>query len=585
MTSSPTRTEQSHVELLHRIGVALSAERDRERLFELILVEAMTLCGADAGTLYLRTDDDHMQFVIMRTNSLNIALGGTTGRAIELPPIPLHDPLTGLPNRKNVVTRATLLKRSVHVPDAYNDSTFDFSGTREFDRRNNYRSTSLFTVPMINTEDRIIGVLQLLNACDSVTGDVVPFSAENRAIVEALASQAAVTLDNQMLLQAQRDLLESFIRMLASAIDAKSPYTGAHCERVPVLVQMLSQEVCDTRDGPMAEFSLDDERWYELKIAAWLHDCGKVVTPTHVMDKATKLETICDRIDLVRARIEIIKRDAEIAWLRDAVACTDDASLSRAPLETVLADLDAEVAFLERVNIGAECLRDDDLAHIRQLGERRFLMAGEWCPLLTEDEVQNLSISRGTLTDEERLVINGHMVETIRMLEVLPFPRHLRNVAEYACGHHEKMDGTGYPRGIYAGDMSVPARIMAIADVFEALTAQDRPYKPGKTLSQAMRIMGFMKRDNHLDPDLFDIFVRSGVYRRYGERYLPAGQIDEVDEAWLLAIEPKPFDLPPESARMARLTSLLPQFRSVPRQTSPAIRRSGGSGGSGGSGD
>lgn len=566
-SASPENKFPKSLHLLHRIGVALSAEQDRDRLFELILLEAKELCGADAGSLYLRTEDDRLKFVIMRTTSLGIAQGGTTGRAIDLPPVSLFDTDTGAPNHDNVVTQAVLQKRSVHVADAYDDDSFDFSGTRVFDQRNHYRSTSLFTVPLINSQERVIGVLQLINAQDAQTGEVVPFSEQNRAIVEALASQAAVALDNQMLLQAQRDLLESFIRMLAAAIDAKSPYTGAHCERVPVLVQMLSEEVCDTATGPMADFQLDDERWYELRIAAWLHDCGKVVTPTHVMDKATKLEAIFDRIELVRARIEIIKRDAEIAWMRDQLEGSPDKIASRAALDALLADLDDEMAFLERVNIGSEFLRDEDRNHIRQLGARRFLIGGEWSTLLTDDEVKHLSISRGTLTDDERLIINGHMVETIRMLEALPFPRHLVNVPEYAGGHHEKMDGSGYPRGVFAGDMSVPARIMAIADVFEALTAQDRPYKPGKTLSEAMRIMGFMKRDNHLDPDLFDIFVKSGVYRRYGKRFLPEEQLDAVDEAALLAIRPTPFVLPPKEERMTRMEAFLPQFRVNLRQT------------------
>ncbi|MCO4762461.1 MAG: GAF domain-containing protein [Myxococcales bacterium] len=572
MSSSRLNNEPEQLELLHRVGIALTAERNRDRLIELILIEAQKLCDADAGSLYLRTDDDQLRFVIMRTTSLGIALGGTTGKPINLPPIPLHDPLTGTPNHENVASHAALLGRSVHVPDAYDEARYDFAGTYAFDRRNNYRSTSLFTVPLINSEQRVIGVLQLLNARRGSNGETGPFSESDRAIVEALASQAAVALDNQMLLQAQRDLLESFIQMIASSIDAKSPYTGAHCERVPELVEMLAQAVCDTHDGPLAAFSLDDDRWYELKIAAWLHDCGKVVTPVHIMDKATKLEAIYDRIDAVRARVEIVKRDIEIAHLRDVLAGRAQPEQSELALQAVMRELDGEMAFLERANIGAEFIRDEDRLRIEQLGKRRFRVGDRWLPLLTADEIEHLSISRGTLTAEERLIINGHMVETIRMLDSLPFPRHLSNVPEYAGGHHEKMDGSGYPKGIYAGDMSVPARIMAIADVFEALTAQDRPYKPGKTLSEAMRIMGFMKRDNHLDPDLFDIFVRSGVYRVYGERFLPKSQLDEVNEAGLLAIEPRPFDLPAYAERKTRQADFLPHFRAAPRHTSPPVR-------------
>jgi hypothetical protein len=225
---------------------------------------------------------------------------------------------------------------------------------------------------------------------------------------------------------------------------------------------------------------------------------------------------------------------------------------SEAEYRVALAGLDEELALLERVNRGRSSLTADERAQIERIATRSYIEAGVERPLLTEDEVKNLCIAYGTLTADERVTINRHIVQTIRMLEALPFPRHLARVPEYAGGHHERMDGTGYPRGVYAGDMSIPARIMAISDVFEALTAQDRPYKRGLSLSEAMRIMSNMKRDNHLDPDLFDVFVRSGVYRKFGKRYLPPELLDTVDEAALLAVQPKQFDLPPEPERLRR---------------------------------
>ena len=203
----------------------------------------------------------------------------------------------------------------------------------------------------------------------------------------------------------------------------------------------------------------------------------------------------------------------------------------------------------------------DKQARVRKIAARAYRQSGTERPLLSPEEVDNLCISRGTLTEEERIIINMHIVHTIRMLEALPFPRNLKRVPEYASGHHEKMDGTGYPRGVYGADMSVPARIMAIADVFEALTAQDRPYKSGKKLSEAMRIMGFMKKDNHLDPEIFDHFVRSGLYRKYGEKFLPPELLDGVDEQALLAIQPKPVEVPDQMLRAERLHELLPVYR------------------------
>ncbi|MCA9615695.1 MAG: hypothetical protein KC586_23225, partial [Myxococcales bacterium] len=274
-------------------------------------------------------------------------------------------------------------------------------------------------------------------------------------------------------------------------------------------------------------------------------------------DKATKLETIWDRIDMVRARFEVLRRDARIRALEAQLAGNADAE---ATLGAELAKLDEDLAFLVEANTGGEFLRDEAKARIREIGAQTYVEGGLPRPLLSADELDNLLIARGTLTEEERLVINGHMVQTIQMLEALPFPRNLRRVPEYAGGHHEKMDGGGYPKGIYAGDMSIPARMMAIADVFEALTAQDRPYKKGKTLSETMRIMGFMKRDNHLDPQLLDLFVTSGIYKVYADRYLPPHLIDAVDEAAILAVEPKPFDAPPEEIRAARRARFLSEY-------------------------
>jgi HD-GYP domain-containing protein (c-di-GMP phosphodiesterase class II) len=551
----------SELELLQRIGISLSAERNKDRLLEMILLEAKQLCHADGGTLYLRTDDDQLQFAILRSDTLGLAQGGTTGVAVALPPIPLHHPETKEPNRRNVAAWAAISGETIVIADAYDAKGFDFSGTKSFDQRAGYRSKSFLTCPLVNNEGRVIGVLQLINARDPATGAVIPFSDDRRRIVEALASQAAVALDNKLLLEDQKELLESFIKLIASAIDAKSPYTGGHCERVPIITEMLARAACETQEGPFQGFTLDEEQWYELHIAAWLHDCGKVTTPVHVMDKATKLETICDRIDIVRARFEVLKRDAELAFWK-AVA---ESPARRPELEYELgktvAALDEELAFLESSNIGGEFLPPDKQQRIRDIGKRTWIRSGRAVPLLDDDELENLTISRGTLTNKERIVINNHMVQTTKMLQALPFPRNLRRVPEYAAGHHEKLDGTGYPKGIYAGDMSIPARMMAVADVFEALTAQDRPYKKAKTLSETMKIMGFMKKDNHLDPDIFDLFVRSRIYRKYGEMYLPPELLDEVDEQALLAIQPKPFALPAEDERKKRWHDFLPEYR------------------------
>lgn len=553
------------LELLLRVGVALSAESDTNRLLETILLEAKELTRADGGTLYVRQDEDSLHFAIMRTDSLGIAIGGTTGRPTTLPPIPLRDAETGAPNHRHIASYAALRKQSINIPNAYDTTRFDFSGTKAFDARNGYRSVSFLTIPMLDADSRVVGVLQLINSRDPRTNEVVPFDDLDQQTVEVLASQAGVSLQNKLLRDAQRDLLESFIKMIASAIDAKSDYTGGHCERVPLIAEMLARAACEAKTGPFAEFDLSELEWYELHIAAWLHDCGKVVTPVHVMDKSKKLETIFDRIESVRARFEVLRRDARIrAYQREKVG--EDPAQVEDDLQRELAALRDDLAFLEQTNFGGEFLSREGQARIAKIAERTLELGGKQVPLLSAEEVQNLSVSRGTLTEKERLIINAHMVHTVNILSALPFPPQLRRVPEYATGHHEKMDGTGYPRGIYAGDMSVPARIMAVADVYEALTATDRPYKQPKRLSEVMSIMGRMKQQHHLDPDVFDLFITSGVYREYAQQNLPAELVDAVDEQQLLAIKPPALDLPPEAERRQRHTTVLPEYREWERR-------------------
>ena len=570
---------------LIEIGIALSAERDHNRLMERILLEAKELCNADGGTLYLVEDDKGLKFEIMRTDSLKIALGGTTGKEITFPPVRLYDPKTGEPNHKNVATHVALSGNTINIPDAYKAEHFDFSGTKKFDEGTGYRSRSFLTVPLKNHDGDVIGVLQLLNAQDGKTGEVIPFSEEIQPLVEALTSQAAMSLDNQHLIEAQKHLLDSFIELIASAIDAKSPYTGGHCQRVPELTKMLVGAACESRDPLYRDFDLTEEEWYELHIGAWLHDCGKVTTPEYVVDKATKLETIYDRIHEIRTRFEVAKRDAEIDYLKAMLDGKGDAKALKKTRDERLAQLDDDFAFVAECNIGGEFMAPERIERIkkiagqtwtRTLDDRIGVSQAEMKrrgqapekPLPVEEsllvdkeehiihrepgdaptdenpfgfkldmpehkynlgEVYNLCIARGTLTAEERFKINDHMVQTIVMLEQLPFPKHLRRVPEYAGGHHETMIGTGYPRKLSKDDMSIPARIMAIADIFEALTAADRPYKPSKTLSESIRIMSFMKKDQHIDEDLFRLFLESGVYKDYAERFLMPEQIDEVD--------------------------------------------------------
>jgi HD-GYP domain-containing protein (c-di-GMP phosphodiesterase class II) len=577
---------------LIELGIALSAERDFSRLMEKILIGAKELTNADGGTIYLVSRDRReLAYTIVRNDTLEIALGGTTDIPIPFPPIQLRG-ADGMPNRSNVVAVAACTGETINLPDAYNAPGFDFSGARAFDARTRYRSRSFLTVPLKNHEAEVVGVLQLINARAPSGGDTIPFAADIVPLVEALAGQAAVSLNNQMLIEAQRNLFRAILRVFASAIDAKSPYTGGHCHRVPELTNMLARAADAATEGPLAGFHLNEAEWYELEVAGGLHDCGKVTTREFVVDKATKLETIYNRIHEIRTRFEVVKRDAEIDYLRAVMAGGDEAA-ARGARDARLAQLDDDFAFVAECNIGGEFMAPERVARLTQIAEitwRRtlddrlglsweetarqpqhkeklpvveHLLADKPGHIIEHDseplgpdnpwgfvikppphkadlgELHNLSIRYGTLSAEERYHINDHIVQTIIMLEALPFPKHLQRVPEWAGGHHEKMDGTGYPRGLKRDQMSIPARIMMIADIFEALTARDRPYKARKKLSECVDIMARMSRERHIDPDLFELFLKAGVYREYADIFMLPDQIDDIDTSrYLGALHP-----------------------------------------------
>lgn len=576
---------QDQLEKLVKFGLSMTAEHNNDRLMELILFGAKDLTNADGGTLYIRTPDDTLEFQIVQTDSLKIAMGGTSGCEISFPAIPMYDAKTKAPNHNNIVTHVALTGETVMVTDAYEEDGFDFSGTKAFDASTGYRSTSFLTIPLKTRQGDVIGVVQLINAQDSEKA-VIPFDENLKSFIEALASQSAVALDNHQLAQAQKELFDAIVKLTATAIDAKSEYTGGHCERVPLIASLLAEAACASDEGIFADFDFNEDEWREFEIAGWLHDCGKVTTPEHVVDKATKLETIYNRIHEIRMRFEVLLRDVEIAYLKDLAEYPDNSEALKSKFENLKSDIQEDFQFVATCNVGGEFMSDDKIERLEQisthtwvrhlddrsgLSHMELLALGDLTPTPTpsietvlmnkaehitprtgrdlnpfgenkhafkmeipknlnnKGELYNLCFRKGTLNDEERFKINDHMVQTINMLGELPFPKHLARVPEYAGGHHETMDGKGYPKKLSREDMSLPARILAIADIFEALTAADRPYKHPKTLSEAIRIMSFMRNDNHIDPDLFDLFLTSGVPQEYGDRFLKPEQMDALD--------------------------------------------------------
>ncbi len=572
---------QAKLSRLVDLGISMAAEQSSDKLMEMVLLGAKDMTNADGCSLYVINKDDKLEFKIFRNDSLGIGFGGTMGDKKAFQDIPLYRE-DGSQNESNVVSYAVHAEKTINVDDVEMSEQFDFTGPRSFDVAANYKTKSILTVPLKPRGGSVIGALQIVNARDKNTGQFIAFSTEVQPFVEALAAQAATSLYNRHLLEAQENLMDALILLIAEAIDSKSPYTGGHCERVPVLAMKLAEKASKESAGSYADFSFKThDEWREFEIGAWLHDCGKIVTPEYVVDKASKLETIYNRIHEIRTRFEVLLRDARIDSLQ-AIVEGDDRDDAEARYETRKQALVDDFSFVAECNIGGEFMGDDDIARLKQIAETvwqrnfdiklglaheealRFSDAPDApCPekllddkpyhiiprtrhddtkmaergfkidipddLYNQGEVYNLSIRRGTLTAEERYKINEHIVQSIIMLEQLPLPRHLQRVPEYAGTHHETMIGTGYPRKLTADELSIPARIMAIADIFEALTASDRPYKKSKTLSEAIKILSFFKKDQHIDGDLFDLFLTSGIYKEYAEMFLKPEQIDEVD--------------------------------------------------------
>ncbi|GGF03462.1 metal-dependent phosphohydrolase [Aliidongia dinghuensis] len=540
------------------IGTALAGERRFDRLLERILAETARVAAARGGAVYLAEPDGRLTRAVAAFDEQPLAQP-------DLHPIAdaEHPAMRGAAGRSLKLTMTPAELARWH-PDLACDAPL-----------------LVLAIPLRDRRDGLAGVLVLFQEpssfAEAAEDDVL-------ALVEAVSGNVAVAIETRRLNEEQKQLLGAVIELVASAIDAKSPYTAQHCQRVPQLAAMITKAAVEARDGPFADFALTETQWEELHLAAWLHDCGKILTPEYVVDKATKLETIYDRLHEIRTRFEVVKREAEVACWR-AIADGADRTERLAALAETWATLDEEFAFIAACNNGGEGMGPERIARIRRIAERRwtrtlddriglsfdesarkdrvppptlpveeplladrpdhlierperdrFQLDNPWgirmaVPerLYDRGEIYNLSIERGTLTAEERFKINQHVIDTIRMLSSLPLPRHLRNAVEIAGGHHERIDGTGYPRRLTGDRMSLLARILAVADVFEALTAGDRPYKRRMRLSEALAILARMRDDGHIDRDVFELFLSAGIYRDYAERFLVPEQVDEIE--------------------------------------------------------
>ena len=515
---------------LIEIGISLSKEKNINILLEKILNEARVLSNSDGGTVYLVTDKNQkLSFKIMQTESLQIKYGGSAEPVPDyIYPVRLFNE-DGTKNLNNVSAVCALKGKTINIKDAYVNDDYDFSGVKGFDKKHSYYSKSFLNVPLKDHKDKVIGVLQLLNA--QKDGKIVSFSDELVELVQALSSQASVALTNQLLIEEQKTLFRSFIKLVVDALDKKDPVTGGHCNRVPLLTMMIAEHInSDTMKYKNNQFS--DDEMDELFVAGWLHDFGKVATPDHIMNKSTKLQGLYDKIDQVKLRFEILKRDIELNFYKNKLSNIDN---NTEELDAQLKQVNEDFKFLQASNIGGEFMSEELQNRVHDIAKQKIELDNKFCSILNEKEVDFLTIKKGTLSKEDRQIMENHVSLSYELLDKLPYPDHLKQVPFYAGCHHEKLNGGGYPNGYSGDELPLQARIIAIADVFEGLTAPDRPYKEPYKLSKALNILKYMVNDGEIDPDLFKLLITKKLYLKYANEHLNSNQIDVIDEEKLLS--------------------------------------------------
>lgn len=495
----------SQIEDILNIGIALSAEKDPNRLLEMIVTEARRITRADAGTLYL-CDGEQLVFRIMQNESMGTFKGGN-GEEIPLPPVHM--------NMENISAFVALTHHSVNIPDVYNAIEFDFSGPKKFDEATGYHTLSMLVIPLENHEGTVIGVLQLINARDE-EGNLIPFGHHFEKVISSLASQAAIFLTSIQLLKDIEKLLDSFVDVMATAIDSRTPYNANHSRRVALLAGELAQAINLEPENRWEMENFDKDRIAQLVMAGWLHDIGKIATPLEIMDKSSRIER---PMELVMQRLDYIYSWLEKQYLEKKMALMfssteeltaleqswDEQQKSLEEARQLIIKVDNPATFVD------QALRDK----VTEIASRTYLdPSGQELPWLKPDELTALCVPKGTLTDSERQIMEDHVVVTGRMLDKMPFTAKLKEVPYFASIHHEHLNGKGYPHGLAGDEIPVEGRILALVDIFDALTADDRPYKKAMPIEQALKILGFMVKDQQLDGDLLEIFIKHRIWEK-----------------------------------------------------------------------
>lgn len=508
---------REQIKKLSDIGRALSGVYDLNKLLEMIVDQARSFTNADAGTLYI-VEGNTLRFKIMQNNSLKIRMGGKTGETIPFPPIQIDE--------SNVSAFVALKGKSVNIPDVYETDMFDFTGPKKFDQSTGYRSKSMLVVPMKNHENDPIGILQLLNAMDPVSNQVISFSQDYVSLSESLASQAAVAISNAQLISNMNELFEAFVKVMATAIDEKSPVTGGHIRRVADLTLTMAEFIDGHEEGTFKDIKFTPDQMYELRIAAYMHDIGKVTTPVEIVEKANKLQTIFDRIHYVKLRMDYIIQKVQLEGQQNKIKLlekgADEAEIKKVETDSKnkIQELIDIRSFINKCNKPGEFLEDETLDRLKEISQRTYVNSeGEEQPFLTEDELTNLSIRRGSITEAERKKMQDHAAVTLRMLKQIPFTKKLKNIPNFAGAHHEFINGNGYPLGLKGDEIPFEGKLMAVTDIAEALTASDRPYKKAMPLETVYRILRSMAEKGELDNNLVELFIEHEIYKIYLEKH------------------------------------------------------------------
>lgn len=509
---------QNTNEKLIAIANKISTEKDYNSILESILLGAKELSSADGGTLYFcNKEEKSLEFKIAINTSLDIHIGGTKDKT-TWPSLKLYDE-NGNPNMRNISAVCAIKNEQICIDDIYESEQFEFKGTKKFDEDNNYRTSSMLVVPLNDRENNLVGVIQLINKNEN--GEFVKFNEADISLVKSMAALSTMTLDNNKLVNDLESLLYALVESIGTALGEKSAYTGRHVDHVAEISLNIADAI-NKDDTTFKDTSFTQEELEEIKLAAWLHDIGKITTPEYIVDKATRLETIFDRLEFVEAKIELLKKDFEIEFLKN--------NISKEEMEKNIKQLEDDIVFIKDINSGDVFMSDDKQEKLDDILNRNEIeINNKKHPILTKDEHYNLSIKKGTLTDEERDIINNHVSVSYSMLKRLPFPKKYQNVPTIAGSHHKTVDGKGYAhRDIMNKPMNVAEKILAVADIFEALSAHDRPYRGPNTIGQIAKILGFMVKDKHLDEDIVKLFLEKKIYQSYVDKYFLEDQIDEV---------------------------------------------------------